>query len=321
MLSAVSSPGCERHERSPRRDGAARLRVSDEVAEALRGRRAVVALESTLLAHGLPWPENLEVATAIEDTVRRAGATPATIAVLAGESHVGLDGAKLEQVARGHFLKVGVADLGPLVAAGGNGATTVSATAYAAAWAGICMFATGGIGGVHRGDSMDISSDLTTLASHPVAVVSAGAKAILDLARTLEYLETLGVPVIGYGTSELPGFYTRKSGLSLQHRVDSAEQAAAVLKAHFALHPQRGLLLCNPIPEDEALDEATIERALEAALSKAAQSKVSGKELTPFLLAAIARETGNRSVKANRALVLSNAAVAADIAVALAGSA
>lgn len=296
----------------------ARLRVADEVRAALTKGQAVVALESTLLAHGLPWPDNIEVALASEDAIRRTGAVPATIAVIGGEICVGLDRSQLEQVARGHFLKVGAADLGPLIANGGNGATTVSATAYAAARTGITMFATGGIGGVHRGDAMDVSSDLTTLASEPVAVVSAGAKAILDLPRTLEYLETLGVPVVGYRTSELPGFYSRGTGLTLHHRVDTPAQAAALLDTHFALHPRRGVLLCNPIPESDSLDQASIEQALSAALNSAAAAKVMGKQLTPFLLGAIARETENRSVQANRALVLANAAVAGEIAVALA---
>lgn len=295
-----------------------KLRIADEVTAALDAGQPVVALESTLLAHGLPWPENIEVATEAEATIRRAGAVPAMVAVISGEIRVGLGRADIEQVARGHCIKVGVADLGPLVASGGYGATTVSATVYAAARAGIMIFATGGIGGVHRGDRMDISSDLNTLANEPVAVVSSGMKAILDLPRTLEYLETLGVPVVGYGTGELPGFYTRKSGLSLQHRVETPQQAAELLRAHFALHPQRGLLLCNPIPEAEALEEACIESALDAALHNAASRKVIGKQLTPFLLAAIARETENRSVQANRALILSNVAVAADIAVAVA---
>lgn len=302
----------------PSKDAMSRLRIADEVRAALEKGQAVVALESTLVAHGLPWPDNFEVGSELEAVIRQKGAVPATIAVIAGEICIGLDGRQLELVARGHFIKVGAADLGPVLAARGNGATTVSATAYAAARTGIALFATGGIGGVHRGDAMDISSDLTTLASEPVAVVSAGAKAILDLPRTLEYMETLGVPVVGYGTSELPGFYTRKSGLSLQHRVDTPEQAAALLEAHFALHPRRGLLLCNPIPEPAALDEAYIERALESALREAAMHKVIGKQLTPYLLGAIARETGNRSVQANRALVLANAAAAAAIAVALA---
>jgi len=297
---------------------AVRPRLSEEVGAALASGLAVVALESTLLAHGLPWPDNLELAGQAEAAVRHTGAVPATIAVIGGKICIGLCRTELEAVARGHFVKAGVVDLGPLLATGGNGATTVSATAYAAARAGITLFATGGIGGVHRGDAMDVSCDLTTLASEPVAVVSAGAKAILDLPRTLEYLETLGVPVVGYGTGELPGFYTRTSGLALQHRVDTAEQAAALLDCHLALHPRRGLLLCNPIPDAEALDGVYIEHALDAALKKAAAHKVSGKQLTPFLLSAMAGETENRSVQANRALVLSNATVAGEVAVALA---
>jgi pseudouridine-5'-phosphate glycosidase len=297
---------------------AGRLRLADEVATALEEGRAVVALESTLLSHGLPWPENIEVAHESEAAVRRAGAVPATVAIIGGEIRVGLLPHEFEQVARGHFIKVGIADLGPVVAASGNGATTVSATAYAAAQAGIPIFATGGIGGVHRGDGMDVSSDLTTLACEPVAVVSAGAKAILDLPRTLEYLETLGVPVIGYRTGELPGFYTRTSGLELSHRVETPEQAAAVLFTHFSLHPRRGLLLVNPIPEAYALEPQPLEMALERALKTVADSKISGKQLTPFLLAAVARETENRSIAANRALIVANAELAGEVAVALA---
>jgi pseudouridine-5'-phosphate glycosidase len=294
------------------------LRIADEVAAALAQGLPVVALESTLIAHGLPWPDNIELAQEVEATVRAGGAVPATVAMIAGELCVGLSKEQIESVARGHFVKVAVADLGPLVAAAGNGATTVSATVYAAARAGIAVFATGGIGGVHRGDAWDVSSDLTTLASEPVCVVSAGAKAILDLARTLEYLETLGVPVIGYGTSELPAFYSRRSGLKLPHRVDTPAQAAALLRAHFALHPHRGLLLCNPIPESSALDDGLIETAISSALHNAEAAHISGKGLTPFLLSAIARETENRSIIANRALVLANAQVAAAVARALA---
>lgn len=292
----------------------ARLRVSEEVSAALAGGLPVVALESTLIAHGLPWPDNIELSRDVEATVRAGGAVPATIALIAGELCVGLSQAETESVARGPFVKVAAADLGPVMAACGNGATTVSATVYAAARAGISVFATGGIGGVHRGDAWDVSSDLTTLASEPVCVVSAGAKAILDLARTLEYLETLGVPVIGYGTSELPAFYSRRSGLKLPHRVDTPPQAAALLRAHFALHPHRGLLLCNPIPEASALDDGLIETAIGAALHNAEAAHISGKGLTPFLLSAIARETENRSIVANRALVLANAQVAAAVA-------
>jgi pseudouridine-5'-phosphate glycosidase len=277
----------------------------------------VVALESTLIAHGLPWPDNVELALEVEQVIRTAGAIPATVALIGGTLCVGLERSQIEAIARGHFVKVAAADLGPLMASGGDGATTVSATVYAAARAGVRVFATGGIGGVHRGDAWDVSSDLTTLASEPVCVVSAGAKAILDLPRTLEYLETLGVPVIGYGTSELPAFYSRRSGLTLPHRVDNPAQAAAVLHAHFALHPFRGLLLCNPIPEPAALDDGLIERAIASALHSAEAAHISGKQVTPFLLSAIAKETENRSILANRALVLANAQVAAAVAVEL----
>lgn len=294
-----------------------RLQIGDEVASALRMGQPVVALESTLIAHGLPWPDNIELALQVEQAIRAAGAVPATVALIGGALCVGLIEPQIEQIARGHFVKVATADLGPLVASGGNGATTVSATVYAAARAGIQVFATGGIGGVHRGDAWDVSSDLTTLASEPVCVVSAGAKAILDLPRTLEYLETLGVPVIGFGTSELPAFYSRRSGLALPHRVDSAAQAAAVLHAHFALHPYRGLLLCNPIPEPAALDDSVIDRAITSALHSAETAHICGKQLTPFLLSAIAKETENRSIQANRALVMANAQVAAAVAVEL----
>jgi pseudouridine-5'-phosphate glycosidase len=203
------------------------------------------------------------------------------------------------------------------LASGGDGATTVSATVIAAARAGIRLFATGGIGGVHRGEALDVSSDLTTLASQPVAVVSAGAKAILDLPRTLEYLETLGVPVVGYRTDDFPGFYTPTTGLRVSHRVDSPEAAAALLSAHMQVHPARGLLLVNPIPTSDAMDAALVERALAAALAAAETTAVSGKQLTPFLLARIAEHTAMESLRSNRALVLHNVRVAAEIALAL----
>ncbi|MCS6912833.1 MAG: pseudouridine-5'-phosphate glycosidase [Myxococcota bacterium] len=293
------------------------LEVAEEVQVAVREGRPVVALESTVLAHGLPWPDGLEVARRAEEVIRMAGAVPATVAVVGGRLRVGLEAATLEQVARGRFVKATVADLGPLIAAGGDGATTVSATLYAAARAGIRLFATGGIGGVHRGDPSDVSSDLTTLAREPVAVVSAGAKAILDLRRTLEYLETLAVPVIGYRTSELPAFYTNQSGLPLEHRVETPAEAAALLAAHFSLGTGRGVLIANPIPEADALEPDDFERALAAALRAAAESRLHGKQLTPFLLAAVARETGRQSVRANQALLLNNARVAAEIAAAL----
>jgi pseudouridine-5'-phosphate glycosidase len=294
------------------------IAVGDEVRAALDGGRAVVALESTLVAHGLPWPQNLEVGRAAEAAVRAEGAVPATVAVLGGALTVGVDGAALERIARGGFVKAGQADLGPLVAARRDAATTVSATAFAAARVGVALFATGGIGGVHRGDGSDVSSDLGTIAREPIAVVSAGAKAILDLPRTLEALETLGVLVLGFGTDELPAFYTRSSGLLLEHRVDDAASAAAVIRARRALGDRGGVLIANPIPEADALDEELVERAIAAALDDAARAGVRGKAITPRLLAAVARETGARSLAANRALVLDNCRVAARIAVALA---
>ncbi len=295
------------------------LCLSPEVEAATRAGHGVVALESTLLSHGLPWPDNLEVALQAEAAVRAAGAVPATIAVLGGRIHVGLGREQLEKVAHGQsFFKASAADLGPLLAAESDGATTVSATVVCAARAGISVMATGGIGGVHRGDGLDISCDLTTLGSEAVAVVSAGAKAILDLPKTLEYLETLGVPVVGYGTAELPAFYTRRSGLPLLHRVDGASAAARLVHSHFAVHPRRGVLLCNPIPEAEALPAELVERALHAALLSAETARVGGKALTPFLLARIAAETGLRSVRANCALIIDNARVGGEVAVALA---
>jgi len=295
------------------------LVVQPEVAAALAAGQPVVALESTLLSHGLPWPDNIEVALDAERAVHSSGAVPATIAVLSGRLHIGLSREQLERVAHGHgFFKAAAADLGPLLAAQSDGATTVSATVVAAARAGISVMATGGIGGVHRGEGFDVSCDLTTLASEPVAVVSAGAKAILDLPRTLEYLETLGVPVVGYGTAELPAFYTTRSGLPLLHRVDTAEAAARLLRSHWALHPRRGVLLCNPIPETEALPSELVERAMQAALEAAEAAHVGGKALTPFLLARIATETGLRSVRANRALIVENARVGGLVATSLA---
>lgn len=294
------------------------MRVAEEVAEAIASGAPVVALESTLIAHGLPWPENLEVGRALESAVREEGAVPATIAVIDGCLAVGLPPDEMERLARGGFVKAGQADLAVALARRGDAATTVSATAFAAAHAGITLFATGGIGGVHRGDDADVSSDLTTLAREPVVVVSAGAKAILDLRRTLETLETLGVLVLGFATSEFPAFYTRASGLALEHRVDDADQAAAVIRARFALGDRRGVLVANPIPEADALEPAFVEQAIASALHQAEEAGVRGKALTPFLLAALARETGRRSLVANRALVLHNARVAARIARALA---
>jgi pseudouridine-5'-phosphate glycosidase len=284
--------------------------VSEEVKEA----RAVVALESTILAHGLPWPANLEVGRELEAAVRAAGAVPATIAVIDGEPRIGLDDEELERVARGGFVKAGASDLGVVAARRGNAATTVSATIALANRAGINVMATGGIGGVHRGDAMDVSSDLTTLAALPIAVVSAGAKAILDLARTVELLETLGVLTIGAGTDELPAFYSRRSGVKLEHRSDSVLDLAAICAARWSLG-QGGVLIANPIPVEHEID---VEPAIREALAEADARGVRGKAVTPFLLAELERRTGGKSVAANRALALENAKVGGALAVALA---
>jgi pseudouridine-5'-phosphate glycosidase len=269
----------------------------------------------------MPWPENFEVGRALEAEVREHQAVPATIAVVAGRPTVGIAPSVLEQMAHAQasgapWAKAGVADLGPLMAKGQNGATTVSATTFLAARAGVRLFATGGIGGVHRGDGLDISSDLTTLAREPVAVVSAGCKTILDLPRTLEVLETLGVLTVGVRTQELPAFYVYTSGLPLEHRVDSAEEAAELVTAHFALR-QSGILFANPIPKAHALDAAAIDRAIEGGLADAKRLALRGKALTPHLLGYVARATQKRSLQANRTLALNNAAFAADVAVAL----
>lgn len=292
--------------------------LSDEVAAALSAGRPVVALESTIVAHGLPWPTNLEVGRAMEDAVRSKGAVPAVVAVLGGRLRVGLTADELEAVAREptRFVKAGASDLGPIVAAGGDAATTVSATALAAARADIRLFATGGIGGVHRGHELDVSSDLMTVARVPVGVVCSGAKSILDLPRTLEALEALGVPVVGIGTDTLPGFYVRDTGLRLEHRVDDAAAAAALLRAHWSLG-QAGVLLAHPIPGENALDPAEVERVVAEALADAERKGVRGKPLTPFLLAALAERTGGRTLVANRALAVANAAFAAEVAAAL----
>ena len=296
------------------------LDIAPQVADALAAGGAVVALESTIVAHGLPYPENLAVARELEAAVRAGGAVPATIAVVAGRVRVGLDDAALSALAEGgaRFAKTGAGELAVHVARGGDAATTVSATAVLAARAGIRVFATGGIGGVHRGDTGDVSHDLPALARTPIAVISAGAKAILDLPRTLETLETLGVLVVGYGTDELPAFYTRSSGLRLDVRVDDPATLAAMCRMRWDGLSQGGVLVCNPIPADAALDAAMIEREIAEALAAADADGVSGKRLTPYLLARLARVTGGAAVIANRALAKNNATVGAALAVALA---
>jgi len=291
------------------------IQFSDEVADASARGAPLLALESTIVAHGLPWPDNLEIGRELEAAARDAGAVPATIAVFDGVAQIGLSAAQFERLAReaNTFIKAGAADLAVMVSRGRNAATTVSATATLAARAGIRVFATGGIGGVHRGDALDVSSDLTTLARTPIAVVSAGAKSILDLPRTLEVLETLGVLVIGYRTDEFPAFYTRHSGLRLEHRCDTVEELAQVLRMRWALD-QGGVLVANPIPEAAALPEVQIESAITAALVLAERDGISGKALTPFLLSELARSTGGASVRANRALALDNVRVGAALA-------
>jgi len=277
---------------------------------------ARVALESTLVAHGLPYPDNLDVARALEAIVRERGAEPATIAIVDGEPRIGLSPEELERLARDgrSFAKAGATDLAVHLARKTCAATTVSGTAVLASRAGIRVFATGGIGGVHRGDGSDVSCDLSTLARTPIEVISAGAKAILDLPRTLEMLETLGVLVIGYRTRVFPAFYARSSGLKLEHSVDDLGELAAIARAHWTLGGG-GILIANPIPETDEL--ANAEAAIERALADAAAAGISGKALTPYLLAKLAEVTGGASIRANRALARNNADVAAQLALAL----
>lgn len=298
------------------------LSLHPEVAAALRENRPVVALESTLISHGLPHPVNIETAKAIEDRVRRAGAVPATIAVLDGRIRVGLEGEDFERLSAKGVRKVSRRDL-PLVLAQGvtggpDGATTVAATMIGANLAGIPIFATGGIGGVHRGveTTLDISADLEELARTDVAVVCAGAKAILDLPKTLEYLETKGVPVLGFGTDLFPAFYTSSVGQPVDGRCDTPDDVARVLRAKWNLGLDGGVVVAVPIPDDAALDAEAVEQAVRQAVAEAADRDIRGKELTPFLLSRMEELTGGASLTANKALLLNNAEVAARIAVA-----
>nr|WP_276522225.1 pseudouridine-5'-phosphate glycosidase [Kallotenue papyrolyticum] len=296
------------------------LRFDPAVRAALEAGRAVVALESTVIAHGLPHPHNLELAREMEALVRAGGATPATIGVVAGQPTIGLDAATLARFATGaEVRKLSRRDLGVAIAAGQHGATTVAATMALAQLAGIEVFATGGIGGVHRGarDSWDVSADLTELSRTPVLVVCAGAKSILDLPATLEMLETLGVPVVGYGTETFPAFYSVSSGLRLSARVDSPDEAAAVWRAHRRYGGGSGMLLVVPPPAESALPQAEVAMLIDAALAEAAQRGIQGAQVTPFLLATIAERSGGRSLTANIALLKNNARVAAAVAVAL----
>ncbi|NJL93815.1 MAG: pseudouridine-5'-phosphate glycosidase [Anaerolineae bacterium] len=296
--------------------------LNDEVRVALAAGRPVVALESTVISHGLPFPQNLTLAQDLEQTIRSAGATPATIAVIGGELRAGLDADALQLLANGQepVLKLSRRDLPGALARGSHGATTVAATMLIAHWAGIEVFSTGGIGGVHRGTAGDISADLLELSQTPVLVVCAGAKAILDIPRTLEWLETFGVPVVGYGTADFPAFYSASSGQPVSERLDSPEAVAALWRAEETLGLKAGLLVTVPIPSEAAIPTADIEGVIQQALQQAEAQGISGKALTPFLLNEVSVLSAGRSLAANLALLRNNAAVAASIARALASS-
>jgi pseudouridine-5'-phosphate glycosidase len=298
------------------------LDIGAEAAAALAERRPVVALESTIITHGMPFPQNLETATMLEEAVRANGATPATVAVIDGRFKAGLDRAMLERLARlsGGVVKASRRDLGAVAARGGTAGTTVAATMFVAALAGIEIFATGGIGGVHRGaeQTFDISADLIELSRTRVAVVCAGAKSILDIGKTLEFLESQGVPVIGYRCDEFPAFYARSSGVKLDHRCDGAHDLARMVRLQHEIGPG-GLLIANPIPEAHALDAAAMEARISEAVDEARAQGVAQKEVTPFLLRRVVELTDGRSLEANMALVKNNAIVAAQVAVELAG--
>ena len=295
------------------------LFVGDEVQHAVRAGQPVVALESTIISHGMPYPQNIEMVAVVESIVRDRGAIPATIAVLDGVCTIGVDQAGIEQLAgRTDVYKATTRDLPWLVATKATGATTVAATMHLAALAGIRVFATGGIGGVHRGASstFDISADLPQLACSPVAVVCAGVKSILDITLTLEYLETVGVPVVVVGSDEFPAFYSRSSNRPAPRRVDDARQAAAVLDATWRdLQLTRGICIANPIPVDDEIPSAELDDVITEALAELSARGITGQAVTPFLLSRIVDRTGGRSLTANVSLIKHNAAVAADIAV------
>nr|HID13130.1 pseudouridine-5'-phosphate glycosidase [Anaerolineae bacterium] len=310
------------------------LRIKPEVAQALAASRPVVALESALITHGFPPPANLDIARRMEATVREEGALPATVAVLEGQARVGLSDEELAYLAWGRLSmppgqarkpvprtirRVSLRDLPLVLAQTASGGTTVAATMYLAHRAGICVFATGGIGGVHRGHPEDVSADLPALASIPIVVVCAGAKSILDLPRTLEVLETHGVPVVGYGTEEFPAFYSRRSGLRVDARVETPEEVARMARARAELGLPAALLVCVPVPASDELPAAEAEAAIAQAVQEAEAAGVSGKPLTPFLLARLVELTGGRAQRANEALLVNNARVAARIARALTG--
>ena len=294
-----------------------RLNMALNVRQAMKS-QPIVALESTVISHGLPYPDNLQVAQAMEAAIHDEGATPATIAILQGQVHIGLDAGQLERLAQSKEVrKVSRRDLALTVGLGLDGATTVSATMYLAHQAGIELFATGGIGGVHRGHPLDVSADLTELGRTPVTVVCAGAKAILDLPLTREVLETQGVPVIGYGNDEMAAFYSRGSGLPADVRVDTPQQVAQIIRARRELGLQTGLLVTVPVPAEDEIPPAEIAQAIAQATEQAEREGITGAALTPFVLSRLAELTQGRSVRTNISLLHNNARVAARVAVAL----
>ncbi|WP_080848427.1 pseudouridine-5'-phosphate glycosidase [Cytobacillus gottheilii] len=296
------------------------LEYSAEVLEAQKAGKAIVALESTIISHGMPYPQNVETAKEVEDIIRQGGAVPATIAILDGKIKIGISDEELEFLATSNDIeKASRRDLPYLIATKKNGATTVAATMICAELAGIEVFVTGGIGGVHREaeTTMDISADLQELAKTNVAVVCAGAKSILDIGLTLEYLETNGVPVVGYETDKLPAFYTRSSEFDVNFRVDDASTAADLIRTKWELGLNGGVVIANPIPEEHALEEAFITNVIETALKEAKENNIAGKNVTPFLLGKVKELTEGTSLTANIALVKHNAVVGAGIAVKL----
>ncbi len=299
------------------------LDIAPEVQRALDAGQPVVALESTIISHGMPYPQNVATALQVEQEVRNHGAVPATIAIVNGRLKAGLSPAEIEALGKSgrDVVKVSRRDVPFIVAAGATGATTVASTMIIAAMAGIRLFATGGIGGVHRGaqQSFDVSADLQELAQTPVAVVCAGAKSILDLRLTLEYLETHGVPVVGYQTNALPAFFTRDSAFSVDYRLDTPQEIARALHVKWAMSLKGGMVIANPIPEAYAMPRAAIDAAIEQALAEAQAQNIGGKESTPFLLARVCDITGGDSLAANIQLVLNNARLASAVGIELAG--
>lgn len=296
------------------------LDLSEEVRKAIEDKKPIVALESTIISHGMPYPQNVETALKVEEIIREHGAVPATIGIIGGRLKAGLTSEEIDYMGRAkNIAKVSRRDIPYLVAHKRDGATTVASTMIIASMTGIRVFATGGVGGVHRGaeKTMDISADLEELAMTEVAVVCAGAKSILDLGLTLEYLETKGVPVLGYQTEELPAFYTRKSGFSVDYKADTPEEIADILRTKWDLGLKGGALIANPIPEEYSMDADLIARVIEDAVKEAEALGIKGKDTTPFLLAKIKEITGGESLESNIQLVYNNARLAAKIAVSL----